>query len=150
MYKFKDMRLHYATEIASWKYDGYMKDIYMKPYFDNYNELTGEMKGPLKCDGFAVFKDNDLFGLFEFYLQEDGIEIGLAINPLFVGKGYSTEFIGAGLEFLKDYYKYNKKYVYLAVEKENYAAHKAYLKFGFIEYETNREEIKMRYNLKEM
>lgn len=150
MYKFKNMRLHYASEISNWRYDGYMKTIYMKPYFDNYNDLTGEMKGPLSCDGYAVFKDDDLFGLFEYYLKEEGIEVGLAINPLFVGKGLSTSFIKAGIDFALDTYKYNKKYIYLAVEKQNIAAYKAYLKYGFVEYDRDEDEIKMRYKTKEM
>ena len=30
-YKFENMNLEYANEIASWKYEGFMKTIYMKP-----------------------------------------------------------------------------------------------------------------------
>ena len=144
------MRLHYAKAIAKWKYDGYMKDIYMKPYFDHYNELTGEMKGPLSCDGFAVFQEDDLFGLFEYYLKEDGIEIGLAINPLFIGKGLSKDYILEGIKFAIKKYKYTNEYIYLAVEKENIPAYKSYLKSGFIEYDRDDEEILMRYKTKEM
>ena len=150
MYKFKKMRLHYASEISKWKYDGYMKDIYMKPYFDNYNEVTGEMKGPANCDGFAVFRDDELFGLFEYYDKDESKEIGLAINPEFVGKGFSKGFIYEGIQFLITKYKYNREYVYLAVEKENISAYKAYLKFGFVEYDNDKEEIKMRFQIKEM
>ena len=148
MYTFKDMRLHYASEIADWKYTGYMKDIYMKPYFDNYNDLTGEMKGPLNCEGYAVFKENQLFGLFEYYLKEEGIEIGLAINPLFTGKGLSKQFIKEGIEFAIKTFKYSKEYIFLAVEKGNIAAHKAYLKYGFEMYDQDEEEIKMRIKIK--
>ena len=122
----------------------------MKPYFDNYNDLTGDMKGPLKCDGYAVFKDEQLFGLFEYYNKEEGMEIGLAIHPLYVGKGYSKEFIKEGIQFLMKEYKYNHEYVYLAVENENTNAYKAYLKFGFVEYDKDEDEIKMRFHIKEM
>jgi ribosomal-protein-alanine N-acetyltransferase len=144
------MRLHYASEIANWKYDGFMKGVYMKPYFDNYDDLTGDMRGPLNCDGFAVFRNDELFGLFEYYLKDDGIEIGLAINPKFVGKGLSNEYICEGINFMVREYKYNKDYVFLAVEEGNLSAYHSYLKFGFTKYDQDKEEIKMRYRIKEM
>jgi len=147
-YTFKDMRIHYANQIKDWQYEGYLKDIYMNPYFDNYNESTGEMKGPLNCDGFAVFKGVELFGLFEYYHKDGVLEIGLAINPIFVGKGYSKDFILEGIAFGVKEFKYSKNYILLSVEKDNIQAYKAYLKVGFKEYQRDTQEIMMKYDLK--
>lgn len=139
------MRLHYAMEIASWRYSGFMKEIYMKPYFDHYNDLTGEMKGPLQCDGFAVFNGNELCGLFEYYIKDGAIEIGLALAPSYIGKGFSKDFILSGIEFGVNLYDYHKDYILLSVDHRNIAAYKSYLKAGFVEYDRNDEEIFMKY-----
>lgn len=146
MYNFKEITLNEVDEMVKWKYDGFMETLYMKPYYDNYVEGQS-LKGPANCDGFAVFKNDDFFGLFEYYLKEHFIEIGLAINPAYVGKGLSQQFIKEGIEFLVDKYNYQNDYIVLSVEKDNIAAHKSYLKFGFKEVSSNDEEITMHYYL---
>lgn len=142
-YKFIPISLEDVLEIENWTYDGYMKNIYMKPYHTNL-ELHKKLKGPDFCDGFSVYLGNSLFGLFEYYQRKDYVEIGMAINPIYAGKGYSQCFIEAGIVFLKKHFKYDKDYVYLTVEKQNYQAYNAYLKSNFYVIEKTEEEFIMR------
>lgn len=147
MYEFRPMTLEYAKEIKEWKYDGYMEDIYMDPYFDNYNEVTGEMKGPGNCDGYVAIYEIEVIGLFEYYFKDEVMEIGLALNPKYVGKGLSKEFIKQGIYFGIVTYSYKKDYIKLSVEPDNTAAYNAYKKYGFYEYNKTDDEIQMRIDL---
>ncbi len=145
MFTFKKIAIKEIEQMAKWSYP-FMEVMYMKPYFENY-EQGKELKGPLNCDGFAVFKDEQLFGLFEYYNVTDIIEIGLAIAPEFAGKGLSQQYIDEGINFLIDHYDYKGDIITLNVEKENIPAYKAYLKFGF-QVVKEAEEIEMKYNVK--
>lgn len=145
-YTFKQITIGDILKIKEWKYkEGYMKDIFIKPYLDNYMR-NKPLKGPGNCDGFAVYEGNILLGLFEFYVNDD-IEIGLAINPEFVGKGLAKTFIKQGIDFGVINYNYKMDYVKLSVGIENLPAYKAYLKTGFVEIDRNKEEIMMQYKL---
>ncbi len=147
-YQYKKMRKAYADKIKSWRYEGYMKEIYMDPYYENIDSKTRIMKGPANCDGYAVLLNKEIFGLVECYLQDDGIiELGLALNPKFVGKGLSTNFILRSIDFISREYQYKKTYVQLTVEVENKSAYYAYVKAGFVEETRRDKEILMKYYL---
>lgn len=146
-YKFIPITFEYAKKISEWQYTGFMKTVYMKPYFDNY-EKTRKLIGPGNCEGFVVIKDNKVFGIFEFYHPEEELEIGLAINPEFTGKGLAKDYVLAGIKFGVNYYKYKKDTVKLFVAKENVPAYKAYINAGFVEVKKVREEILMKCELK--
>ncbi|MCF7924012.1 MAG: GNAT family N-acetyltransferase [Candidatus Izimaplasma sp.] len=146
-FEFKLMNIEYLREIKEWRYDGFIKAIYTKPYFDNYEEGMAIIKGPDNCDGYAVFYNNNLFGLFEYYILEEYIEIGLALNPIYVGKGYSKDFITSGIIFFINHYDFNYEYIVLNVDKENISAYKAYLNAGFKEIKEKNNEVEMRYFL---
>ena len=53
------MTLDYVEQIKRWRYNGYVKEIYMQPYIDSYDETNGEMKGPDDCIGYAVLQKID-------------------------------------------------------------------------------------------
>ena len=144
-YSYVPMNLEDATKIASWRYQGFMKEIFMDPYFTQYNEITKEMKGPGNCDGYVVYDQDDVIGLFEFYHTDEIIEIGLALHPKYVGKGLSKEFILDGIEFGIKQYQYTKEYIKITVELGNDAAYNAYVKVGFEEIDRSEDEILMRY-----
>lgn len=146
-YIFIPITLVYAKEIKAWTYTGFMKTVYMKPYFDNY-EKSKELIGPGNCEGFVAIKDNELFGIFEFYHPEKELEIGLAINPKFTGQGFAKDYVLSGINFGINYYNYKKDTVKLFVDKENTPAYKAYLNAGFIEIQEVKKEILMRYTIK--
>ena len=146
-YLFVKMNMEYAKTIANWRYKGFMETIYMKPYFDNFNIEAGEMKGPGNCDGYVVLNQNEIIGLYEYYLKGDFIEVGLALNPKFVSRGLSKEFILKGIEFCIKEYNYTNYYIQLLVEIENKSAFYAYLKAGFKEIRREEDEIVMHYLL---
>ena len=129
MYDFRSMTLEYAKAIKDWRYNGYMKEIYMEPYFKSAEQGQVVLKGPGNCDGYVVLK-------------------GLAINPQHVGKGLSTDFIKNGINFTIQKYNYRKSYIQLTLEKDNLSAYKAYLKAGFDSVESDDSEIKMIYKIK--
>lgn len=144
----KEITLNDVKKMSAWKYDGYLSEIDMSFYFKNLKDHN-VLKGPLMCDGYSVYQDKCLFGLFEFYLKESGyIEIGLAMNPKFVGQGHSKDFILAGLNFMIKKYGYEKEYVMLSVEKKNKSAYYAYKKMGFKEVGFEHGEELMRYYFK--
>ena len=145
-YVFYPISLEDILNIEKWTYDGYLKKILMEPYHINFAS-SGKYKGPDFCDGFSVYLGKDLFGLFEYYHRNDFVEIGLAINPKYIGKGYSKSFIEAGISFLKQYFSYQKDYICLTVDKENLQAYKAYLKSGFFVVNEFEDEILMRKNI---
>ncbi len=147
-YQFKKMTFSDAKEIASWKYKGYLKDIYMEPYFKNYNKNSKELKGPGNCDGYAVYSGYDLVGLFEYYHKDNIIEIGLALKPELAGKGLSKEFILEGIKFGIETFDYQGEFIQLSVDIRNEEAYYAYMKVGFKEVAKDGEEIIMHYPTK--
>lgn len=146
-YAFKPMTIRYLEEISTWRYDGFVKELYTRPYFDNHKKKKTILKGPDNCDGYVVVKDKALIGLYEYYIRDGYIEIGLALNPKYVGKDYSKDFIKAGIQFCINHYDYTNKYILLNVKAENMRAYKAYLKAGFIETKKQNNDIEMRYYL---
>ena len=142
-FKLYPISIEDVLQIENWKYEGYIKNIFMDPYHENL-KLYNKLKGPDLCDGFSVYLENELFGLFEYYHRENYVEIGMAINPKYVGKGFSKSFIKAGILFLKEHFNYVKDFVYLTVEKGNEQAYHAYLKSGFDVFDKKEEEIFMK------
>jgi ribosomal-protein-alanine N-acetyltransferase len=139
-FKFVPINLEYLEEIRNWKYDGFIKNIYLDPYFENNNEL----RGPGGCIAFAALNKNKLVGLFEYYFRGEIIEIGLALNPDLVGKGYGKDFVEQGINFAIKHFDYQEEYIKLSVNLENKAAVKVYKKAGFKEYNRESDSIEMR------
>lgn len=117
------------NQITHWRYaDG--DSLYMQPYLDC---LQGgvPLRGPGHCEGFAVYREGNLIGLFEYSFNESALYIGLALAPPAIGQGLSTSFILEGIAFGVAHYNYPGDAVYLEVEKSNTAALSAYKKVGF-------------------
>mgnify|MGYP006285191451 FL=1 len=53
-FEFVPMILEYAKQIKTWRYNGFIKNIYAEPYFNSFDATTDKMKGPEGCEGFAV------------------------------------------------------------------------------------------------
>lgn len=147
VFKFVPINLEYLKEIKNWKYDGFVKNIYVKPYFENVNKKNAELRGPDGCKGFAALYQNKLAGLFEYYFRKEIIEIGLALNPDFVDKGYGKEFVEQGIAFGIKHFNYQEKYIKLNVNINNKAAIRVYKKAGFTEYRRESDSIEMRKNI---
>jgi ribosomal-protein-alanine N-acetyltransferase len=142
-FQYKPLSMSDIEKIESWTYTGFMTSVDMSFYYQNYRQ-KGLLKGPHLCDGYGVFVDNELYGLLEVYEIEQGIEMGLALNPKYVGKGLSKGFILNCIDFLKSHYAYMKNYIYLSVDKKNHQAYYAYIKTGFKVYKESEAEFYMR------
>lgn len=143
-FEFVPMTLDYAEQIKTWKYNGYVKSIYVEPYFNSFDAATGRMKGPGGCEGFAVLNQGRLVGLYEYYFKDEVIEIGLALSPESVGKGLGEDFVLQGLDFGISKFNYKGEYIKLTVNIQNKPAIRVYEKAGFIEYIRKSDEIEMR------
>jgi ribosomal-protein-alanine N-acetyltransferase len=149
MFKFSPVTLETIKEVGNWKYNGVVKSIYTTPYLESI--IAEEcIKGPDGCDGFIAFIKHSIAGLFEFYFEDDIMEIGVALNPDLVGKGLGKEFIESGIDFgIKNYnYNYKKEYIRLTVNEKNQSAVKVYEKVGFSYHSNNGDSIEMRKLLK--
>lgn len=117
--------------MEEWRYSGFENVIYMDRYHESRERGESPLKGPRGCFGFSVYnEEHDLFGLMEYYFEKDGVYLGLAINPIYTGRGLSTQFIKDGLTFFKKHFKSNEK-VKIEVHRKNIAAIKSYEKCGF-------------------
>ncbi len=117
--------------MESWRYKGFEPAIYMDRYHESKERGDDPIRGPRGCIGYSVFNNhNDLFGLMEYYFEDDGVYLGLAINPQFVGRGLSSEFIFQGINFLKENYTLDKE-IKIEVHRRNVQAIKAYERCGF-------------------
>ena len=147
MFKFSPVTLETIKKIGSWRYDGVVKSIYITPYLESISS-EDHIKGPDGCDGFIAYSDNCIAGLFEFYFEDDIMEIGLALNPDLVGKGLGKDFIKSGIDFGIKNYKYTKSYIRLTVNENNKSAIKVYENVGFSYYNKNGDLIEMRKEVK--
>lgn len=131
IYRFEPITYSEVLEMESWRYQGFEDAIYMARYHESKNRGDDPIRGPRGCIGFSVYsRDNKLFGLFEYYFEKDGIYLGLAINPLYTGRGYSTQFILDGISFLQRNYTLDKN-IRIEVHRKNIQGIKAYEKCGF-------------------
>lgn len=130
-YRFEVITYSDVLQMERWRYHGFEKVIYMDRYHESRERGDFPLKGPRGCYGFAVYNvDNTLFGLMEYYFEKDGVYLGLAINPLFTGKGLSTQFIKDGIIFFRTNFKRGDK-LRIEVHRKNTVAIKAYERCGF-------------------
>lgn len=130
LYKFIPITMDHVTIIEKWRYNGFEKQLYMDCYHESSNRGESPLKGPRGSKGFAVYKDNRIAGLFEFYFEEKGVYLGLALAPDLVGRRLSKDFILSGIEFGKDHLGLKGR-VYLEVDRRNIQGIRAYEKTGF-------------------
>lgn len=147
MFEFLPVTLETIKEVGNWRYDGVVKSIYITPYLESIC-TEKVIKGPDGCDGFIANVDNHIAGLFEFYFEDDIMEIGIALSPAFVGKGLGSKFVKSGIDFGIKNYKYTKDYIRLTVNESNKSAIKVYENVGFYHYNKNGDTIEMRKKIK--
>ncbi|TNE55876.1 MAG: N-acetyltransferase [Bacteroidetes bacterium] len=148
-FDFRVLGIEEVKIIASWRYDpnqGFDSNIVMQPYLDNFDQGL-PLLGPAACQGFAVYKQEKLAGLFEYYRVDRRMSIGLALNPSLVGIGLGQSFVEEGITFGIRHFNYKGEEVFLNVHPGNLAAIKVYQKVGFQLIDTSEEELKMSLRL---
>lgn len=128
-----------AKDLASWKYKAPL-DFYNhsdSPYFylDPANNYS------------LLFKEKDILGFYCYGLEcqikggnykEEALDIGIGLNPKFIGKGLGKKFFQNVLNDIKA--KKNPKKIRLSVANFNKAAIKIYESFGFKKLSTFSRE----------
>lgn len=131
LFLFEPIKYSEVLEIEGWRYSGFEKRVYMDRYHESMKRGDSPLRGPRGSHGYAVYsEDRILFGLMEFYFEESGVFLGLAISPLFVGRGHSSDFIHQGIDFLDLHYPEHKP-VKIEVHRKNIQGLKSYEKAGF-------------------
>ncbi|MEO4053140.1 GNAT family protein [Solibacillus sp. CAU 1738] len=126
-----------AKEILCWKYN--------EPYDFYNNDLTDEaMKEMLDGTYYALTNDvNETFGFFcigesakvpigeQFSVYtEDFVDMGIGMNPKYVGKGNGVKFCSLILQFIEE--RYSNIPIRLTVANFNERAIYLYEKLGFV------------------
>lgn len=132
MFDIKMMTRETATIISKWDFgEGYE--------FYNIEEDPYVVETFLNGHYYSVYKENILFGFFcdgdsarindSYELSEDILDIGFAISPSFIGRGYGRSFI----QFILTYYQMtlNMKRFRLTVADFNKRAIYLYEQIGF-------------------
>jgi len=132
-----------VLEIASWRYDGYLREIEMTPYIDNYHQGKN-LRGFKGCEAFCFIWNQTRFGLLELYPRVDGIEIGLAINPKFTSRGFFTPYMDEIIRFIHTKKKNTDRYIYIETEVLHLVASHVYKKYGFREISRDHDSILMK------
>ncbi|MDN4491972.1 GNAT family N-acetyltransferase [Ureibacillus aquaedulcis] len=130
------MNEQYAIQILNWKYE---------PPYDFYNnECTKEALEELLDNTYyaLVGTKNELFGFFcigksaqvaaghaALAYEENFVDMGLGMNPLFVGEGRGAEFCSFIIKFIEE--KHENTPIRLTVAEFNERAIRLYEKIGF-------------------
>lgn len=145
-FQFRPITWDDVKEIDSWDYEGFVEQVWMGPYVESYQQ-SSSLKGPGGCDGFAVFIEGELVGLYEFIVKDNKMEIGLALKPDRTGKGMGEPFVHQGIQFGIQHYKGTFDHVSLGVDPENKAAIRVYEKVGFKLITQTEKELEMKLSL---
>ncbi|MCA1011600.1 GNAT family N-acetyltransferase [Halobacillus halophilus] len=142
MFTFIPLNMEFVKEIDSWNYEGFIEQVVMTPYFESYKK-TQTLKGPGGCDGFVGLLNHEAAGLFEFNLDGNIMEIGLALKPNLIGKGLGANYVQEGIDFGIQYYDTKVDIIKLVVDSRNKSAIRVYEKVGFSTTEHHADEIEM-------
>lgn len=142
-FRFIPLNFETVNTISAWECSESEDGFFMTPYHDSYLTSPDEMRGPGGCHGYGVFVGDTLFGLFEYKIVEEELEIGCAISPSFRSQGFGERFVKEGIEFGISKYRYSGSRVLLSVDEENSAARRVYRSAGFTVEQRDGREIRM-------
>ena len=91
--------------------------------------------------------DDEIVGYMECFFKDGQLEVGHGLNPDFLGKGLSYDFITNSIEFAVEYYEYEGSSITICVEPFNKRAIKVYSRIGFNTIRETDEYIEMELEL---
>ncbi|MCA1023827.1 GNAT family N-acetyltransferase [Halobacillus litoralis] len=141
MFTFVPLTMDLVDEIDAWDYEGFFEQVVMTPYYESHSE-EGKLKGPGGCEGYAALLDGKTAGLFEFTPKKASLEIGLALKPEWIGRGFGVTFVRDGIAFGLQQYE-GIRSVTLTVSVENEPAVTVYKKAGFSIVREKAGEVEM-------
>ncbi|MCA0984766.1 GNAT family N-acetyltransferase [Halobacillus yeomjeoni] len=139
---FKPIEKESLDIINTWDYDGFIEKVIMKPYYESL-KTKGKLIGPGGSEGFVAYSDQEPVGLFEYIVDGKQLEIGLALRPDLVGRGYGKTFVEQGIKFGTEYYPGTINSIKLTVDVDNKPAIRVYEKAGFKLIGQEGNEVKM-------
>ena len=128
MFDLQPIEEKYMDEILSWK----SKSDYS--CYDK-NETTLENLILEEDTEFfvALIDEVELAGFIECVFDEEGIlEVGCALTPEFLGKGLGFDFVSNCIEYLIDYYAYDKDRIITILKADDIHARKVFERVGFL------------------
>lgn len=126
-----------AEEIADkWKYQAPYDFYDMTADPEDYAELIDEKARAGRY--FQVIRNGVFFGFCVLEKKADALELGLGMNPAYLGQGMGTAFYQAIEKYIEENFSITK--ISLCVANFNQRAINVYQKMGFQTIETYRQE----------
>ena len=131
----------YMDEILSWK-----SQSEYSCYDTEKNETT--LEGLISEEGtdffVALIDEVELAGFIECtFDDEDILEIGCALMPEFLGKGFGFDFVSNCVEYLIEHYDYSQDRIITVLKTKDLHARKVFERVGFSVTDESEEWIEL-------
>ena len=144
MYRFDKINENYFDQLVQWKYDNEFSCYDIEDRFTNIDNLFDK-------DGYDFFiglnDDEEIVGYMECFFKDGLLEVGHGLNPVFIGKGMSYDFISSSIQFAVEYYDYIGEIIRILIEPFNEIAIKVYSRIGFTIANKTNEYVMMELNM---
>lgn len=145
MYRFEKLNEEYFNQIATWKYEGEFSIYDMENHETKLSEL-------LEQENYEFFvgineEVGELVGYIECFYKDGVLEVGHGLNPSFMGKRLSYDFILESIEFAIEFHDYTGDAIKVCIEPFNTLARKVYSRVGFNVVEEEEDFIEMELEL---
>ena len=141
MFEFQPITEKYADEILSWKYQNEYSC-----YDTSKNESTLEkLMLEESIDFFAaIIDDDELAGFAEATFDENGVlEVGCGLLPSYLRRGLGFDFVSSCIEYLVEYFDYNKDHLFTLIKPEDKHAIKVFERVGFYISDESEEWVEL-------
>lgn len=133
MGKIVEMNKEQANTYINWRYE-HPYEFYNIPEI-GIQETISEIFEDNNSYYFSVLDDEDkLFGMYEYTIKSNNMEIGFGIRPEDTGKGFGKDFLIDCINFGRSKFSYEGD-IYLRVANFNERAIRLYKKLGFVEFD---------------
>ena len=123
------MKDEYARQIINWKYENEYA-VYNLPSYEECIKKDFRIVRETEKDNYTVYiLNNEVIFFSSARLIENKVYVGVGLNPIYCGKGYSNYFLEDIIKNIRK--KYPNKILNLDVRTWNIRAIKAYEKVGF-------------------
>lgn len=144
MYRFESINEEYIDQLILWKYEEEYACYDIEDRISSISKLFEESD----YDFFVGFNESEeMVGYMECFFKEDILEVGHGLNPIFIGKGLSYDFILDSIEYAVEKYDYSGEVIRILIEPFNKRALKVYQRIGFTIIEETLQYIKLELDM---